>query len=315
MTAAWLAFDAVLVLGIVAVAWLALASRDAFRMIVLFIVFGLLVALAWVRLRAPDVALAEAAVGAGVTGALFVATRNAMRADGQAPDTAPAPRALRLTVLALSAGVTGLLGAAFVLIARPVPGLLDPAMANLAASGVSNPVTAVLLNYRAYDTLLEVVVLLAAMVVVRQVTAAEVPRPAPALGPIMDGFARLVLPATVLVAGYVLWLGAFAPGGAFQAGALLGAAGIVLLLARAVPMVVADGGTARATFALGVAGFAGAGALTAASGQGMLAYPAGAAKAWILAIESGLTLAIAATLAGLFLATLPARAAGRSANA
>jgi energy-converting hydrogenase B subunit D len=40
---------------------------------VLFIAFGLLMALAWVRLGAPDVALAEAAIGAGLTGALLMA--------------------------------------------------------------------------------------------------------------------------------------------------------------------------------------------------------------------------------------------------
>ena len=53
-------------------AWAALVSRDLFRGIVFFIVFGLLMALAWLRLRAPDVALAEAAVGAGLTGVLLV---------------------------------------------------------------------------------------------------------------------------------------------------------------------------------------------------------------------------------------------------
>lgn len=57
--------------------WLAfatLSSRDLFRGIVLFIAFGLVLAMAWARLGAPDVALAEAAIGAGLTGALFLAT-------------------------------------------------------------------------------------------------------------------------------------------------------------------------------------------------------------------------------------------------
>jgi multisubunit Na+/H+ antiporter MnhB subunit len=40
--------------------------------VVLFIAFGLLLALAWVRLGAPDVALAEAAIGAGITGTLLL---------------------------------------------------------------------------------------------------------------------------------------------------------------------------------------------------------------------------------------------------
>ena len=53
---------------VVALLWSAvrtLTSPDLFRAVVLFIVFSLLMALAWARLNAPDIALAEAAIGAG----------------------------------------------------------------------------------------------------------------------------------------------------------------------------------------------------------------------------------------------------------
>lgn len=66
-------FDGLLALCLFWLAWRALASPDLFKAIVLFIAFGLLMALAWVRLDAPDVALAEAAIGAGLTGALLLA--------------------------------------------------------------------------------------------------------------------------------------------------------------------------------------------------------------------------------------------------
>jgi uncharacterized MnhB-related membrane protein len=69
---AW-AFDLLLALGLLWLAWRALACADLFKAIVLFIAFGLFMALAWVRLAAPDVALAEAAIGAGLTGALLMA--------------------------------------------------------------------------------------------------------------------------------------------------------------------------------------------------------------------------------------------------
>jgi uncharacterized MnhB-related membrane protein len=59
-------------------AWRLLTSEDIFKAVVLFISFGLLMALAWVRLRAPDVALAEAAIGAGLTGPLFLAALRRM---------------------------------------------------------------------------------------------------------------------------------------------------------------------------------------------------------------------------------------------
>lgn len=69
---AWL-FDGVLCVLLLWLAWRALACPDLFKAIVLFIAFGLLMAIAWVRLAAPDVALAEAAIGAGLTGALLLA--------------------------------------------------------------------------------------------------------------------------------------------------------------------------------------------------------------------------------------------------
>ncbi len=72
LTQLQLAFDAVLGLALLWLAWQTLASPELFRAIVLFIAFGLLMALAWVRLEAPDVALAEAAIGAGLTGALLL---------------------------------------------------------------------------------------------------------------------------------------------------------------------------------------------------------------------------------------------------
>lgn len=72
MTTLLTLFDIFLVLTLLWLAWQLLASEDLFKAVVLFISFGLLMALAWVRLRAPDVALAEAALGAGLTGPLFL---------------------------------------------------------------------------------------------------------------------------------------------------------------------------------------------------------------------------------------------------
>jgi energy-converting hydrogenase B subunit D len=65
-------FDAILAVTLVWLCWRVLSAPDLFKAVVLFIVFGLLMALAWVRLQAPDIALAEAAIGAGLTGALML---------------------------------------------------------------------------------------------------------------------------------------------------------------------------------------------------------------------------------------------------
>ena len=72
-------FDVVLALAMVWLAWRSLADRDLFRAVLKFIMLGLLLSLAWLRLRAPDVALAEAAVGSALTGALLLSALARMK--------------------------------------------------------------------------------------------------------------------------------------------------------------------------------------------------------------------------------------------
>jgi uncharacterized MnhB-related membrane protein len=67
----WL-LDIMLALALIVTAAAALLSRDLFRAVVVFIAFGLLMAVVWVRLHAADIALAEAAIGAGLTGVLLL---------------------------------------------------------------------------------------------------------------------------------------------------------------------------------------------------------------------------------------------------
>ncbi len=74
-------FDFVLAVSIVLTAWRLLTAPVLFQSVVLFIAFGLLIALAWARLRAPDIALAEAAIGAGITGAFLLNALGAARED------------------------------------------------------------------------------------------------------------------------------------------------------------------------------------------------------------------------------------------
>jgi len=56
------------------VGWQVLATPDLHQAVILFIAFGLVLALVWVRLEAVDAALAEAAIGSGLTGALLWST-------------------------------------------------------------------------------------------------------------------------------------------------------------------------------------------------------------------------------------------------
>lgn len=81
----WL-LDGLVVLMLLATAVSVLVSRSLFRAVVMFIAFGMLMALAWVRLEAPDIALAEAAIGAGLTGVLLLdAVAHFRRGPGKTP--------------------------------------------------------------------------------------------------------------------------------------------------------------------------------------------------------------------------------------
>lgn len=215
-------------------------------------------------------------------------------------DTAPpaaVPLRWVLGVLVIGAAA----GLAYALLALPpeVEGLRGAVAERMPESGVSHPVTAVLLNFRGYDTWLELAVLLLALVAAWSLSLTP-PGPEPAPGPVLDRLTQLILPLMVLVAGYLLWVGALAPGGAFQAGAVLGAAGVLLLLdGWRLPRALV-GWPLRLALVLGVAVFAAVGVGVMWGSRAFLQYPSAAAGALILLIEAAATLAIGVTLAALF---------------
>lgn len=66
------AIQGMLLLGMVASAALALKSRDLMHSAVMMAVMSLLLAVEFYILEAPDVAIAEAAIGAGLATAVYV---------------------------------------------------------------------------------------------------------------------------------------------------------------------------------------------------------------------------------------------------
>ncbi|HBR99161.1 MAG TPA: sodium:proton antiporter [Gammaproteobacteria bacterium] len=84
--------DGLLASGAIALALLSLNAREVFTSIVLFVCLGLLATLIWARLGAWDVAIAEAAIGAGLTGALLLAARHRLREPTSRDDTPAARR-------------------------------------------------------------------------------------------------------------------------------------------------------------------------------------------------------------------------------
>ncbi|SDT25662.1 multisubunit sodium/proton antiporter, MrpB subunit [Halopseudomonas xinjiangensis] len=286
-----LLFDGTLCLLLTVLAIAAIHARDLYTAVIMFISFGLLLALTWARLGAPDLALAEAAIGAGLTGVLLFSAL-ARCAPERATRTAR-PRMIAAAVLALAVMAILLQAALPTLEMRSaLPALTRY---HLPASGVDHPVTAVLLNYRVWDTLLELVVLLLALLGVRQL------RPSgeafPTAWPVLLAWARLLAPLGIVVAGYLLWRGSHAPGGAFQAGALLAACIVVLRLAGMLgPMDWARFPT-RVLVCGGVTAFLGVAVITGAWGDGWLVLPASMAGRLILGLEIIATLSIAASLA------------------
>jgi len=183
-------------------------------------------------------------------------------------------------------------------------GLRPMVAAQMAVSGVDHPVTAVLLNFRGYDTLLEMAVLLLACLGVWSLSPA-VPPTDEAPGTMLAALSRHLVPLMVLMAGYLLWRGASGPGGAFQAGAVLGAAGVLLLLAGWRLPARWQGWRLRLLLIGGVAMFVlVALAVVPASGV-MLGYPVAAAGTLILLIEAVAGLSIGVTLVALFLGGEP----------
>jgi uncharacterized MnhB-related membrane protein len=78
-----LGLDIVLAVLLLGLAIRVLTTLDLFEAIVLFIGFGFTLTLVWVRLGATDVALAEAALGAGVTGALLLSAFRSLARRGR----------------------------------------------------------------------------------------------------------------------------------------------------------------------------------------------------------------------------------------
>ena len=305
-----LAFDLLLALLITTVAAASMVSRALLTSVVLFIVYGVLAAIAWVRLGAVDVALAEAAIGAGLTGLLLIGALGRLQPLTRACAAGPSrPKHSLLATIGLAAGCAALSLALCWLVLSVEPagtGLRSVVASQLDQSGVTNPVTAVLVNFRGYDTLVETVVLLVALIGVWSLTPDGVwgGRPGPTQQAAPDGvlayFGRLLPAVGVLVGIHLLWAGSTAPGGAFQAGTVMAAVWLVAALAALTDAPAITSAALRAALIAGPALFLLLGTVGALAGT-FLVFPVAVAKAMILFVESAIVVSVAATLAMLVL--------------
>lgn len=317
--------DILLALLIVGLALKVLTARDHFTAVVLFITFGLLTALAFVRLRAPDVALAEAAIGAGLTGALLLDAIGRLTRGRQGHPSVQAasvaPRRGRRAVWPVA--IVAAAGLALVAAARylgaPGPGLAaDVAEAIAAADLPPNPVTAVLLVLRGYDTWLELGVLFLAVLGVLALgrmagdslpTLPDTAGDTRARDPVLTTLAAVVASVSALAAVHLLLLGTRAPGGAFQAGAAAAAGFVLVRLAGMDTVGRIPGYAFRLAIALGFALPIPLTVMMMTGGAPFLAYPAKAVIAWVLVVETAIMVAVAISLAALFVVAGSIRAA------
>jgi multisubunit Na+/H+ antiporter MnhB subunit len=193
--------------------------------------------------------------------------------------------------------------------ARPEPTENLPlrVAAAMPSSGVDHDITAVLLNFRSYDTLLEIAVLLLAVVVALALREAQ-PDRLEAMGlenPLLRAVMAWLLPLILIVAGFLLWAGATQPGGAFQAGSVLAASGVLLRLAGVATGWLDHPLLMRFGLASGLLVFIAIGLLVMLPGVPFLAYPETLAGPLIMIIEFFLTLSIGLTLLSLFRLTPP----------
>ncbi len=201
------------------------------------------------------------------------------------------------------AAIIGVFAVAILSLPTEAVGLSDAVETELDQSGAKNPVTAVLLNFRGYDTLLEIVVLLLAVIGARVLTATNASsgdKQSQPVNLVLVGFMRIIAPVMIVVAGYLLWVGGHAPGGAFQAAAVLAAMGVLLKLGGVhwtrnlsdlgERLLLVAGLTAFLAVAIGVM----------SDQRSFLEYPTSAAKSLMLLIEFLATVSIAAILLALF---------------
>lgn len=290
--------DALLALILVIFAWQALHARTLFTSIIYFISFGLLMSLVWLRLNAPDVALAEAAIGAGLSGALFLQALSRLPLQSENSNQQPPVYVKTMAFIACLAIAIGL---GFVLFHfEQQHSLIYAVSEQMHLSGVGNPVTAVLLNFRGYDTMLEVMVLLVAALGIRtlsDIQLCDIPA-----SQVLISLSRLLIPMLVMVSGYLLWAGADHPGGAFQAGSILAAAGVLLILSGWKIHSLANSLTVRLLLVFGPLIFITIGLYTLSINGQLLQMHNEQASRLILILETVATVSIALTLIVLFAA-------------
>jgi multicomponent Na+:H+ antiporter subunit B len=294
-------------------------TTNLFVAAMLMSIFSLLMAANFFILDAADVALTEAAVGAGVTTVIFL---SALRLTSQHER---GPLASRRWIAKIVVVVTTML---LLYGTFDKPRLGDPnAPVHLyvapyylenteALMGFPNVVTAVLSSFRGYDTLGEVFVVFIAAVGVmfildaRQGKGPEYEMPEAGLKHhlIPRAVGALLIPFMLLFGLYVQFHGEYGPGGGFQAGAIIATAFILYALLEGEKTAL-NAFSRNAQMVLIVCGsslYGAVGVICTLKGGTFLDYsvllddPVAGRQAGIIIIELGVGMAVCGALLSIF---------------
>ena len=289
-------------------------TRDAFAAAAGFVAYGLLLTLVWMQLHGADVALTEAAIGGGLTGAMLIAAATRLRSTEEEARAEQPRGGTRLIAAVLAATVALALALCVLLLPVPVPTLAPAVAANMDVTGVGNPITAVLLAFRAIDTLLEAIVLLFALIGVWSLASDACWNGRPGLRQACDPdgllvyAARILAPLGIVVGTYIFWIGADHPGGKFQGATILAAMWLLVVMAGLADAPPVDRRWLRGLLVAGPLAFVAVGLIGGVAAGAFLAYPPAFAKPMILVIEFALMPTLTLIL-GLMLLGAPRRGA------
>lgn len=312
----------VTLLGLLMLTAIAIAyTKDLFAVVMLSGIYGLLSASFFIALDAVDVAFTEAAVGAGISPLLMLATLALTGRYQQKKRGRFYWGSLALVVIVgslLMVGTTDM--PQFGDPEAPAQQHVAPRYINesMEEIGVPNIVTSVLASYRAFDTLGEVAVIFTAGLAVLSLLIGTTARSGEGTSggasmgehKILRIVSKILIPPILLFALYVQFHGDYGPGGGFQAGVIFAAAIILysMLFGLEVAKRVINESVVQVLAAFGLLLYGTVGLLSFLSGKNYLDYtaladdPIAGQHIGIIVIELGVGITVAAVMILIFFA-------------
>jgi multisubunit Na+/H+ antiporter MnhB subunit len=232
-----------------------------------------------------------------------------LRASEASDSAVRSTHSQRYTAAGVSATVSLALVICVFTLPDNAPTLAHDVAMNMADTGVGNPITAVLLAFRAMDTLLEAIVLLFALIGVWSLAPDHCWGGRPGLHQQSDPngalahAARILPPLGIIVGVYIFWIGADLPGGKFQGATILAAMWLLVMMAGLTDAPPISRIWLRLGLIVGPLSFIAIGFIGVLTTGYFFGYPDGLAKSLIIAIELALMPSLTLVLALLLLGT------------